>query len=110
MINFDGVITNHSDPSARKEFKVQMNCMYVVLKHCVSHDVWDLSAVESLDAILQWLDAFRCIEKHVDTLLQRQSDTCAWLLKTTEYKEWLTAGESSFLWLHGKGWLSKSTR
>lgn len=66
-------------------------------------------AVEKLDIILQWLDAFRCFEKHGANLLQRQSDTRTWLPETDEYKAWL-ASENSFLWLQGKGLVPETRR
>ncbi|KAF8557457.1 hypothetical protein OG21DRAFT_1520519 [Imleria badia] len=63
--------------------------------------------LEKLDVILQWLDAFRCFERHRAALLQRQADTCTWLPETNEYKTWLT-DEKSFLWLQGKAGCGKS--
>ena len=63
--------------------------------------------VDRLDTVLRWLDAFRCIGKHVDTLSLRQSHTCTWFPETSQYKAWL-AGENPFLWLHGKGSVLKS--
>ncbi|KAF8434058.1 hypothetical protein L210DRAFT_2666668 [Boletus edulis BED1] len=63
--------------------------------------------LEKLDIILQWLDAFRCFEKHRATLLQRQPDTCTWLPETGEYKAWFD-NENSFLWLQGKAGCGKS--
>ncbi|KAF8127052.1 hypothetical protein EV363DRAFT_1223873, partial [Boletus edulis] len=70
-------------------------------------DAHAASAVEKLDIILQWLDAFRCFEKHRATLLQRQPDTCTWLPETGEYKAWFD-NENSFLWLQGKAGCGKS--
>jgi hypothetical protein len=57
---------------------------------------------QKLNKMLKLLDALDCSEKHGETSLIRQSDTCMWLPGTDAYRSW-KEGMVSFLWLQGKG-------
>ena len=62
---------------------------------------------KKLDSVLQWLDGSSCNKKHEDVISLRQPDTCTWLPETVQYREWRNT-DDSFLWLQGKGVVSKT--
>lgn len=79
--------------------------MYVQLFKLAAHvgliiDITRLA--QKLNKMLKLLDALDCSEKHRETSLIRQADTCMWLPATDAYRSW-KEGRGSFLWLQGKG-------
>ena len=39
--------------------------------------------------------------KHRDIVLTRQEGTCNWIFDSSEFKQWMASGPSSFYWCHG---------
>ena len=68
-----------------------------------------LSLEQTLDEVSRWLAALDCTEKQESMLKLRQEGTCTWFPKTDAYKKW-RAGGNQFLWLHGQGMVSGTSR
>ena len=64
---------------------------------------------QTLDEVSRWLAALDCAEKHETMLKLRQEGTCTWFPSTDAYKKWRVGG-NHFLWLHGQGVVSDTSR
>lgn len=67
----------------------------------VRDTVRDLKTAEERKKILAWLKAPDPSVNHNAATSKREPETCNWLLRSEEFKSWMTERSTQLMWLHG---------
>ena len=85
-------------------YSKRVRVTWILISHTSANFV-----VDKRQKILEWLSQVKCEDHHAEVVKTRLKGTGAWLLRRQEIRSWLESEESSVLWLHGKGFIHRTS-